>query len=59
MDIILKAAPGVALRGLRTARDFQVDGQTGTFPALAMGMNGVVTCLLISLPIPLFGETAS
>lgn len=38
---------GVAAHGIGTARAFQVDWQTGAFAALAMGLNGVFTALLL------------
>lgn len=38
---------GVAAHGIGTARAFQVDWQAGAFAALAMGLNGVLTALLL------------
>jgi len=38
---------GVASHGIGTARAFQVDEQTGAFAALAMGLNGLLTALLL------------
>lgn len=51
-------ALGVASHGIGTARAFQVSEQTGAFAALAMGMNGIVTALLVPLLIPLFGQAS-
>ncbi|WP_298399059.1 LrgB family protein [uncultured Azonexus sp.] len=38
---------GVASHGIGTARAFQIDEQTGAFAALAMGLNGLLTALLL------------
>lgn len=38
---------GVAAHGIGTARAFEVDWQAGAFAALAMGLNGVLTALLL------------
>ena len=40
-------AIGVASHGIGTARAFQVSEQSGAFAALAMGLNGVLTALLL------------
>ncbi|NHC06061.1 LrgB family protein [Azonexus fungiphilus] len=40
-------ALGVAAHGIGTARAFQVSEQTGAFAALAMGLNGLLTALLL------------
>jgi len=40
-------AIGIASHGIGTARAFQVNEQSGAFAALAMGMNGVLTALLV------------
>ena len=40
-------AIGVASHGIGTARAFQVSEEAGVFAALAMGMNGVLTALLV------------
>ena len=40
-------AIGVASHGIGTARAFQVSEQSGAFAALAMGMNGALTALLV------------
>ena len=42
-------AIGVASHGIGTARAFQVDEQSGAFAALAMGLNGALTALLVPL----------
>lgn len=48
-------AIGVAAHGIGTARAFQVGEEAGAFAALAMGMNGILTALLIPSLIPLLG----
>jgi predicted murein hydrolase (TIGR00659 family) len=40
-------AIGVAAHGIGTARAFQVNEQSGAFAALAMGLNGALTALLV------------
>lgn len=40
-------AIGVAAHGIGTARAFQVSEEAGVFAALAMGLNGVLTALLV------------
>ncbi len=42
-------AIGVASHGIGTARAFQVNEQSGAFAALAMGLNGALTALLLPL----------
>lgn len=42
-------AIGVASHGIGTARAFQVNEQSGAFAALAMGLNGAFTALLVPL----------
>ncbi len=42
-------AMGVASHGIGTARAFQISEQTGAFSALAMGLNGALTALLLPL----------
>ena len=42
-------ATGVAAHGIGTARAFQVSEQAGAFAALAMGLNGALTALLLPL----------
>lgn len=42
-------AMGIASHGIGTARAFQVSEQTGAFAALAMGLNGALTALLLPL----------
>jgi predicted murein hydrolase (TIGR00659 family) len=46
-------AMGLASHGLGTARAFQISEQAGAFSALAMGLNGLLTALLIPLLMPL------
>ncbi len=45
-------ALGVASHGIGTARAFQLSEQTGAFAALAMGLNGLLTALLLPWLIP-------
>ncbi len=40
-------AIGIASHGIGTARAFQVNEQSGAFAALAMGMNGALTALIV------------
>jgi len=42
-------AIGVVSHGIGTARAFQVNEQSGAFAALAMGLNGVLTAILVPL----------
>ncbi|MBL8449082.1 MAG: LrgB family protein [Dechloromonas sp.] len=49
-------AIGVASHGIGTARAFQVNEQAGAFAALAMGLNGLLTALL--LPVLMAGLVA-
>ena len=45
-------AMGTASHGIGTARAFQVSEQTGAFAALAMGLNGLATALLLPWLVP-------
>jgi putative effector of murein hydrolase len=45
-------AIGIASHGIGTARAFQVSEQAGAFSALAMGLNALVTALLLPLLQP-------
>lgn len=45
-------AIGIASHGIGTARAFQVSEQAGAFSALAMGLNALVTALLLPLLLP-------
>ena len=47
-------AAGVAAHGIGTARAFQVNELAGTFAGLAMGLNGILTALLVPLLARLF-----
>lgn len=47
-------AMGVTAHGIGTARAFQVNDVAGTFAAIALGLNGVVTAILVPLLIVLF-----
>lgn len=46
-DAVRGFAMGVASHGIGTARAFQINEQTGAFAALAMGLNGALTALLL------------
>lgn len=46
-DAMRGFAMGVASHGIGTARAFQINEQTGAFAALAMGLNGALTALLL------------
>ena len=48
-------ATGVTAHGIGTARAFQESEQAGAFSALAMGMNGLLTAVLLPVLLPLFG----
>ena len=45
-------AVGIASHGIGTARAFQVSEQAGAFAALAMGLNGLLTALLLPWLMP-------
>ena len=47
-------AMGVTAHGIGTARAFQVNEVAGTFAAITLGLNGVVTAILLPLLIVLF-----
>ena len=47
-------AMGVTAHGIGTARAFQVNDVAGTFAAIALGLNGIVTAILVPLLILLF-----
>ncbi len=49
-------AIGVASHGIGTARAFQVDAQSGAFAALAMGLNGALTALMLPFVAELIGR---
>lgn len=49
-------AIGVAAHGIGTARAFQVSEQAGAFAALAMGLNGLATALLLPVLMPWLGR---
>lgn len=42
-------ATGVAAHGIGTARAFQVSQEAGAFSALGMGLNGVLTAIMVPL----------
>lgn len=45
-------AIGVAAHGIGTARAFEMGEHTGAFAALAMGLNGLITALLLPAALP-------
>ncbi|KAB2885191.1 MAG: LrgB family protein [Pseudorhodoplanes sp.] len=45
-------AAGLASHGIGTARAFQVDPLAGTFAAIALGLNGLLTAVLVPLLLP-------
>lgn len=47
-------AVGIAAHGIGTARAFQVSEQAGAFAGLGMGLNGLVTALLVPLLLVLW-----
>jgi len=47
------ASPSASPRGIGTARAFQESEQMGAFAALAMGLNGLLTAVLLPLLLPL------
>jgi predicted murein hydrolase (TIGR00659 family) len=46
-------AAGLAAHGIGTARAFQVDAMAGVFSGIAMGLNALVTSLLVPLAVTL------
>jgi len=51
-DAVRGFALGIASHGIGTARAFQESEQTGAFAALAMGLNGLMTALLLPVVMP-------
>lgn len=47
-------AMGVTAHGIGTARAFQVNDVAGTFAAIALGLNGIATAILVPVLIVLF-----
>jgi predicted murein hydrolase (TIGR00659 family) len=45
-------AAGLASHGIGTARAFQVDPLAGTFAGIALGLNGLLTAVLVPLVLP-------
>jgi predicted murein hydrolase (TIGR00659 family) len=45
-------AAGLAAHGIGTARAFQVDPLAGTFAGIALGLNGLLTAVLVPLLLP-------
>lgn len=42
-------ATGIAAHGIGTARAFQVSPEAGAFAALGMGLNGILTAVMVPL----------
>jgi predicted murein hydrolase (TIGR00659 family) len=51
-DAVRGFAMGIASHGIGTARAFQESEQMGAFAALAMGLNGLMTALLLPVVMP-------
>jgi predicted murein hydrolase (TIGR00659 family) len=51
-DAVKGFAMGIASHGIGTARAFQESEQMGAFAALAMGLNGLMTALLLPVVMP-------
>jgi putative effector of murein hydrolase len=48
-------AAGLASHGIGTARAFTVNPVAGTFAGIAMGLNALVTALLVPIAVRWFG----
>ncbi len=48
-------AVGITAHAIGTARAIQVNETAGAFSALAMGLNGIATALLVPLVVKLLG----
>ncbi len=46
-------AIGVASHGIGTARAFQMDEETGAFAGLGMGLNGILTAIIVPVIVDL------
>lgn len=51
-DAVRGFAPRLASHRIGTARAFQIGEQTGAFAAMVMGLNGLLTALLLPWLIP-------
>lgn len=51
-DAVQGFAMGVASHGIGTARAFQISEQAGAFSALAMGLNGLLTAVMLPMLLP-------
>ncbi len=49
-------AIGLASHGIGTARAFQMDEEAGAFSGLGMGLNGILTAVLVPILAVLFGK---
>jgi predicted murein hydrolase (TIGR00659 family) len=48
-------AIGLASHGIGTARAFQMDEETGAFSGLGMGLNGILTALILPILVTILG----
>lgn len=55
-EISIGFALGIASHGIGTARAFQISERTGAFAALAMGLNGLLTAVLLPWLLPLLAQ---
>lgn len=53
-DLVLGFSTGLAAHGIGTARVFQLSETAGAFAGLAMGLNGLLTAVLIPILLGLF-----
>lgn len=51
-DAVQGFAIGLAAHGVGTARAFQISEQAGAFAALAIGLNGLLTAILVPILLP-------
>ncbi len=49
-------ALGISAHGIGTARALQMNAEAGAFSGLAMGLNGVITAILVPLVLPILIE---
>lgn len=49
-------ALGISAHGIGTARALQMNAEAGAFSGLAMGLNGVITAILVPLVLPVLIE---
>jgi putative effector of murein hydrolase len=54
-DSVRGFAIGLSSHGIGTARAFQLNEETGAFSGLGMGLNGLLTAILVPLLVWLWG----